>query len=151
MFAAEARPEHRNELFALASQLVLAADSGTLSGQETLAILAASPFLGPLVEPAALFRKAASPMGTKADLFAVALARDPAAAMSMFYEVLSHSWRDAMTLLERVADKLPDLLDPSAMAALGSAIGRGLAVTSPAAGLPDVIDGVYLTELIESG
>ncbi|MFF8652955.1 hypothetical protein [Streptomyces huasconensis] len=151
VFAAEARPEHRNELLSLARQLVLAADSGTLAGQETLAMLAASPLLGPLVEPAALFRTAASPMDTKADLFAVALARDPAVAMSMFYEVLSHSWRDAMTLLERVADKLPDLLDPSAMAALGSAIGRGLGVTSPAAGLPDVIDGVYLAELIESG
>ncbi|MFE2722656.1 hypothetical protein [Kitasatospora sp. NPDC059327] len=147
VFAADARPDLQSKLRELADHVIASVDSDTLRGQEALAVLATSPLLSPLVNSTLLFRRANCRTGDMARLFAAVLASEPAVALSTFYEVLSHSWRDAMTLLEQAASELPDLVGADAMATIGSAIARGLEATSPDATLPTVVDGIWLTEL----
>ncbi|MDK9494214.1 hypothetical protein QEZ40_000083 [Streptomyces katrae] len=147
VFAADARPDRRSELRELADHVIASVDSDTPWGQEALAVLAASPLLSHLVNPTLLFRRAGGGTDIMARLFAAVLASEPAVALSTFYEVLSHSWRDAMTLLERASSELPGLVGADAMAAIGSAIVRGLEATSPDVTPPAVVDGIRLAEL----
>ncbi|NUK85228.1 ATP-binding protein [Streptomyces lunaelactis] len=161
-FAAEARPENRHELRELAVEIIARARDGSAIGVDALAVLAASPALGDLVDPVGLVNEAERctfgwpgehwiPGDVVARLFPVLLERAPAVALRRFYEVASANWSFAMSLLEHAADALIDAMDTDLAATLGSAMARGLACTSPEGTAPDAVDGVRLAQLVATG
>ncbi|MET9831852.1 hypothetical protein ABZ078_21705 [Streptomyces sp. NPDC006385] len=162
VFAAEARPEHERELRALGEEVVAAADDGSTLGVDALATLAASPLLGDLVDPVDLLeesRRCVSrwpgeewiPGQVVFRLFPALLERAPAVALRKFYDSTSKDWSSAMALLEHAPDAVLEALGADAAATLGSAIARGLACTSPEGRAPDVVDGVRLAQLVDTG
>ncbi|MFD4690145.1 hypothetical protein [Streptomyces sp. NPDC058463] len=161
-FAAEARPENRDEIRALAAEVVAKARDGSATGVDALAVLVASPVLGDLVDPVGLLHEAERctfgwpgehwiPADVVVRLFPVLLERAPTVALRRFYGVVSADWAFAMELLERGADALIDALDTDLAATFGSAMARALACTSPDGTAPDVVDGVRLDRLVATG